>query len=136
MTTTTQTLTQSVGSLGLRGSTHPLSRNYSLDEFEHFEVTPVIGEEFASKQVQLSQLIQDDKFIKDLAVLGGSSFQTPLTSVSQRGVVFFRGQDINLEQQKVLGAKLGELSGKPKESGLHIHPTTAVGSDKGDEISV
>jgi hypothetical protein len=29
---------------------------------------------------------------------------------SQRGVVFFRGQDIGLEDQKILGRKLGEVS--------------------------
>jgi alpha-ketoglutarate-dependent taurine dioxygenase len=72
--------------------------------------------------------------------------------VSQRGVVFFRGQDIGLEDQKILGRKLGEvrsispsqvlclsspqLSGNPKESGLHIHPTTETGAEKGDQISV
>ena len=36
--------------------------------------------------------------------------------VSQRGVVFFRNQNINVEQQKLLGQKLGELTGKPETS--------------------
>lgn len=44
------------------------------------------------------------------------------TPVSERGVVFFRNQNINLEQQKVLVQKLGELSGKPESSKLHVHP--------------
>jgi len=43
-------------------------------------------------------------------------FVTDTTSVSQRGVVFFRNQDINIEDQKVLGQKLGELTGKPETS--------------------
>ena len=72
MASTTQTLTQAVGSLGLRGSTHPLSRNHSLDAFEHHELTPAIGQEFSSVTVQLSKLLQDDQFIKDLAILGSS----------------------------------------------------------------
>jgi len=39
-----------------------------------------------------------------------------MNSVSQRGVVFFRNQDLGIEDQKVLGQKLGELTGKPKTS--------------------
>lgn len=43
--------------------------------------------------------------------------------VSQRGVVFFRAQDsLTDDLQKQLVQRLGELTGKPKTSGLHIHP--------------
>ena len=43
--------------------------------------------------------------------------------VSQRGVAFFRAQDgLSDDLQKELGQRLGELAGKPKTSGLHIHP--------------
>ena len=56
--------------------------------------------------------------------------------VSQRGVVFFRDQDINIEEQKLLGTKLGELTGKPTSSKLHVHPITEESSELGDEISV
>jgi alpha-ketoglutarate-dependent taurine dioxygenase len=41
--------------------------------------------------------------------------------------------------QKVLVQRLGELSGKPKSSGLHIHPISNAGREGGgkdDEISV
>lgn len=41
--------------------------------------------------------------------------------MSQRGVVFFRNQDIDIDSQKVLGQKLGELTGKPETSKLHRH---------------
>lgn len=41
--------------------------------------------------------------------------------MSQRGVVFFRNQDIDIESQKILGQKLGELTGKPETSKLHRH---------------
>ena len=43
--------------------------------------------------------------------------------VSQRGVVFFRKQDnLTNDIQKQLIQRLGELSGKPETSKLHIHP--------------
>jgi alpha-ketoglutarate-dependent taurine dioxygenase len=56
--------------------------------------------------------------------------------VSQRGVVFFRNQEITTKQQEELGTRLGELSGKPATSKLHIHPLTAEFSENGDYISV
>jgi len=42
-------------------------------------------------------------------------------AVSQRGVVFFRNQDIGIDGQKLLGQRLGELTGKPETSKLHRH---------------
>jgi len=55
--------------------------------------------------------------------------------VSQRGVVFFRAQDITPEEQKILGRKLGQLSGNPSSSTLHIHPTTEADAPKGDHVT-
>lgn len=50
--------------------------------------------------------------------------RTHLTfQVSQRGVVFFRKQDnLTNDLQKQLIQRLGELTGKPETSKLHIHP--------------
>ncbi|TYJ58196.1 hypothetical protein B9479_001020 [Cryptococcus floricola] len=130
MATLTQTIDQlsrNVGHLGVRGSTQPLQRNHSLDKWRHFAVSPPIGEEF-SKDLQLSEIVhakKKDTLIRDLAIL-----------ISQRGVVFFREQDINIEDQKTMGKKLGELSGKPKDSTLHIHPTTEITSAQGDTVSI
>ena len=61
--------------------------------------------------------------------------------MSQRGVVFFRKQDnITNELQKELVQRLGELSGKPATSGLHIHPVSNASREHGaagdDQISV
>ena len=43
--------------------------------------------------------------------------------VSERGVVFFRKQDdLTNDLQKQLIQRLGEVTGKPASSGLHIHP--------------
>jgi alpha-ketoglutarate-dependent taurine dioxygenase len=84
----------------------------------------VIGEEFA--KLQISEILEDDDKVRDLAILGISQYSDKgsivLThSVSQRGVVFFRDQDLTIEAQKVLGQKLGELTGKPETSKLHRH---------------
>lgn len=60
--------------------------------------------------------------------------------VSSRGVVFFRKQDdVTDELQKEFNQRLGELAGKPKTSGLHIHPIANSNRESGtkdDEISV
>jgi hypothetical protein len=37
-------------------------------------------------------------------------------------VVFFKNQNINIEEQKALVQKIGELAGKPETSKLHVHP--------------
>ncbi|KII91214.1 hypothetical protein PLICRDRAFT_156126 [Plicaturopsis crispa FD-325 SS-3] len=131
MATTTQAPaeTQSVdpnGRLSVRASTEPLKPTGALDKFEHFEVTPVIGRQYPNVQlVDLLNAENSDELIRELAII-----------VSQRNVVFFKNQDITVEQQKELGNKLGILSGRPKESGLHIHPSTAPSSELGDYISV
>ncbi|ODN74522.1 hypothetical protein, variant 2 [Cryptococcus amylolentus CBS 6039] len=130
MATITQTidsLTGKAGVLGVRGSTQPLPRNHSLDKYPSIASTPSIGQEFSS-ELQLSEILKadnSDELIRDLAV-----------TISQRGVVFLRAQDLDIEGQKHLGRKLGELSGKPKDSTLHVHPTTEITSSKGDEISI
>ncbi|WVQ75578.1 hypothetical protein IAR50_005205 [Cryptococcus sp. DSM 104548] len=130
MATITQTidsLTSKAGVLGVRGSTQPLPRNHFLDKYPSVASTPSIGQEFTS-ELQLSEILKadnSDELIRDLAV-----------TVSQRGVVFLRAQDLDIEGQKSLGRKLGELSGKPKDSTLHVHPTTEITSSKGDEISI
>ncbi|KUL89720.1 hypothetical protein ZTR_00604 [Talaromyces verruculosus] len=120
----------------LRGQTgshyirEPLKYSGSLDIYKSFDVTPVIGREFS--EVQLTDILNDDRKLQDLAI-----------TVSRRGVVFFRNQDLNSDQQKILGQKLGELTGKPATSKLHRH---AVNNSKrnitvndgklDDEISV
>jgi len=88
--------------------TESLKSTGTLDQYKSFDVTNVIGREFP--ELQLSDILNDDAKIRDLAIL-----------VSQRGVVFFRNQDLTIEQQKVLGQKLGELTGKPETSKLHRH---------------
>jgi hypothetical protein len=87
----------------------PLEYSGTLNHYESFDVTSVIGREFP--KVQLTEILKDDNKVRDLAIL-----------VSQRGVVFFRNQDINIEEQKALGQKLGELTGKPTTSKVRLGP--------------
>ncbi|KAL2820556.1 hypothetical protein BDW59DRAFT_174472 [Aspergillus cavernicola] len=109
----------------------PLKYSGSLDEYKSFDVTPVIGREFSD--LQLTDILNDEAKIRDLAI-----------TVSRRGVVFFRNQSLNSDEQKILGQKLGELTGKPATSKLHRHAVNNSGrnitvNEHGkldDEISV
>jgi Taurine catabolism dioxygenase TauD, TfdA family len=114
----------------------PLKDSGNLDSFQHEDLTPAIGTEFTSA-TQLSKLLKaenSDALIRDLAILS-NSFKYNVNLVAQRGVVLFRNQDLNIEDQKRLGTKLGELSGKPTTSKLHVHPLINT-SEHGEEISV
>lgn len=80
------------------------------------ELTPRLGTTY-NQNVRLTDIIKDDDLLRDLAI-----------QISQRGVVVFKKQDdLTVEQQKELVNKLGLLSGKPKNNGLHIHPTAPAG---------
>ncbi|KAL2202075.1 alpha-ketoglutarate-dependent sulfonate dioxygenase [Sarocladium strictum] len=113
----------------LTGHREPIKSTGALDQFEHFEVTPVLGREYVNVNlVELLNAPNSDDLIRELAL-----------TISQRGVVFFRRQDDVTEAvQKQLVQRLGELSGKPSSSKLHIHPVhnSSRGDTKDDEISV
>ncbi|KAJ5428733.1 hypothetical protein N7445_010187 [Penicillium cf. griseofulvum] len=95
----------------------PLKPTGVLDAFESFDVTPVIGREFPNASLKdfLSAANSDD-LLRELAL-----------TISQRGVVFFRKQGGLDNLQKELIQRLGELSGKPETSGLHVHPVVNSG---------
>ncbi|KAK3074043.1 hypothetical protein LTR53_003822, partial [Teratosphaeriaceae sp. CCFEE 6253] len=101
----------------------PLKLSGALDKFEHEDVTPVIGREYPHVDIVNDLLKADnaDELLRDLAI-----------NVSQRGVVFFRKQDgLTDELQKQLVHRLGQLSGKPSTSTLHIHPVLNSTSEFG-----
>lgn len=127
----------------------PLVSTGSLDSFTSFEVTPTIGREYPT--LQLSDVMSSpnrDNLVRDLAITGeflascpslqpspalptflpGVLRQNLATTnqshiVSQRGVVFLRGQSsLTVEMQKEFIDLLGKLSGRPATSGLHVHP--------------
>ncbi|KAG5637469.1 hypothetical protein H0H81_004440 [Sphagnurus paluster] len=106
----------------------PTSFLGSLNIFDSFDNTPIIGTTFSNKSTQLSQLLaapNSDELIEDLATL-----------ISHRGVVFFSEQDLTIEQQKQLATRLGELSGKPATSKLHVHPISEETPELSADISV
>ncbi|KAF2012951.1 taurine catabolism dioxygenase [Aaosphaeria arxii CBS 175.79] len=104
--------------------TEPLVYQGTLDRFKHQDLTPAIGREYEGLQVT-DLLKWGDEMIRDLAV-----------TISERGVVFLRDQDVTPTQMKDLMLRITELSGSPSSSGLHVHPLTEEGSELGDQISV
>ncbi|KAL1847843.1 hypothetical protein Daus18300_013790 [Diaporthe australafricana] len=91
----------------------PLELSGALKNSQFFDVTPNIGREFPEANlVTWLNAENSDELLTDLAI-----------TISQRGVVFFRSQDeLTNDLQKKLILRLGELTGRPKTSGLHIHP--------------
>ena len=113
----------------------PLKLSGALDQFKHVEVTPVIGREYPNVNVvdDILNAKNSDELLRDLAITSRPLISLPpgfflsltpcLLLVSQRGVVFFRAQDnLTDDLQKTLVHRLGQLSGKPADSTLHIHP--------------
>lgn len=106
--------------------TKPLIYTGSLDNYQHQDCTPAIGREFRDLQVRdILNMPDREAFIKDLAV-----------TISQRGVVFLRNQDVNPHEMKELCEILTRVAGCPQSSGLHVHPLTEESSELGDQISV
>ncbi|KEQ85785.1 taurine dioxygenase family protein [Aureobasidium pullulans] len=101
----------------------PLKQSGALENFTHEDTTPVIGREFPDVNIvdDLLDASNADELIRDLAI-----------TISERGVVFFRKQD-NLTNalQKQLNHRLGQLTGKPSDSTLHIHPVLNNSSEFG-----
>lgn len=91
------------------------------------ELTTVIGREYPD--APLTEILDSVELLKDLAIIGDPRLTIPLDGhrltifvVSQRGVVIFRHQSLSPNDQKRLAQALGEATGKPSSSSLHIHP--------------
>ncbi|WAO85907.1 TauD domain-containing protein [Fusarium falciforme] len=109
-------------------SREPLKLSGALKDVQHFDVTPAIGREFPKANlVEWLEAPNSDELIRDLAI-----------TISQRGVVFFRAQNnLTNDLQKKLILRLGELTGRPASSTLHIHPL--LNSERelgGDDLEV
>lgn len=109
----------------------PQTKSGALDgKFKFEETTPVIGREYPSVNIvdDLLNASNADELIRDLAITSRlakrSQYQpADIPIVSERGVVFFRAQDnLTNDLQKKLVHRLGQLTGKPSDSTLHIHP--------------
>ncbi|PMD50898.1 alpha-ketoglutarate-dependent taurine dioxygenase [Hyaloscypha bicolor E] len=102
----------------------PMINTGSLEKYKYQDLTPVIGREFEGLQVT-EILNREENLVGDLAV-----------TVSERGVVFLRDQDVSPQQMKDLMERITQAAGCPESSGLHVHPLTEAGSELGDQISV
>ncbi|KAH7397228.1 hypothetical protein BKA66DRAFT_437806 [Pyrenochaeta sp. MPI-SDFR-AT-0127] len=93
----------------------PQKKSGALDaKFKYEEATPVIGREYPEVNIvdEILNASNADELIRDLAI-----------TISERGVVFFRAQNnLTDDLQKKLVHRLGQLTGKPSDSALHIHP--------------
>ncbi|KAF2174827.1 taurine catabolism dioxygenase [Zopfia rhizophila CBS 207.26] len=106
----------------------PLELSGILDNYESFDITPVIGKEFPKANVvDWMKDPKADKLLRDLAI-----------TISQRGVVVFRAQNnLTNDLQKDLILRLGELSGRPSTSKLHVHPIfNSERKDGGDDNEI
>jgi hypothetical protein len=125
----------------------PLKLYGVLKDFKSFDVAPVIGTEFPdAKLTNWMKAPNSDELLRDLAItsklhtdsiLKRGSDTCLLGLVSQRGVVFFRHQtDFTDDLQKELAQRLGELTGKPSSSSLHIHPLVNFNMDRDKNVNV
>lgn len=152
-TTTTKTGTPILSLRGVDDARKP-RKGYqytgALDQATHRRVNPVLGERFDNfdlKAVFEQSEAERDAILRDIAILSAlflapfcCSF-APLTirTVARRGVVVFKRQDnFPPEQLGELVHRLGQLTGKPSTSHLHIHPLNPGeynedGSRKGGE---
>lgn len=103
----------------------PLKSSGELDKkYSTFaeELTPRLGTTY-KKEVRITDLLKDDNLLRDLAI-----------QIAQRGLVVFKEQDdLTVEQQKEFIQKLGLLSGKPKNNGLHKHPLSTASGILGED---
>jgi hypothetical protein len=98
----------------------PLKPTGALDKYDFFEVTPCIGRQYTNLSIRdLLNAPNSDELIRDFAI-----------TVSTRGVVFLRNQELTLQEQKTFVQKMGLLAGKPKDSGLHVHPSVRAKVDQ------
>lgn len=78
----------------------PLTYGGSLDSYPQSDLTPVIGTEFEGLQVADLLSANDDAFIRDLVV-----------TISRRGVVFLRNQDVTPIRMRELMERITRVSG-------------------------
>jgi len=75
-------------------------------------LTPAIGAEIEG--IDLAEPLADDVF------------QAVRSALLEHGVIFFRDQEISVEQQMALGALFGELVAHPNDPGLEGHPEVMI----------
>ena len=76
--------------------------------------------------ILLLRVSDNESFLILVLCFFRSTVYTYIRAVSQRGVVFFRNQNINSDEQKTLVQKLGVLTGKPSTSGVSCYLCTLL----------
>jgi hypothetical protein len=110
-------------------ATQPFTYSGSLDSYEHIDSTVSIGREIPTLQIKkILSSADSDTLIRDLAITGRCSIsnQTQVVgsclynenTVSERGVVFLRNQDVTTKELLSLGEKLSTLTGSVSTSPL------------------
>jgi hypothetical protein len=94
----------------------PLEYSGSLDSFSYLDSTPVIGREYTGLQVvDILSSPECDRLIRDLAVTSTypdiCCIEKTDSTVSQRGVVFLRNQNVTPQQMREFMEKLTVISG-------------------------
>ena len=77
----------------------PMTNTGSLEKYKYQDLTPVIGREFEGLQVT-EILNSEEDLVGDLAV-----------TISERGVVFLRDQDVSPQQMKDLMERITQAAG-------------------------
>ena len=103
----------------------PLKRTGILDsQYEFEELTPAIGRVYPTLQLRdVLKHEKADELIRDIAI-----------TISRRGVVFFKSQELTPDEQKYFTDRLGHVTGKPSSSGLHIHPVYNAKRDSKESV--
>ncbi len=91
----------------------------TIKNLQHYSLTPGLGEIFY-ENFQLSVILSDDTALQKLGTL-----------IAERGVIFFKNQSsLSAQHLPTLVQKLGEMTGKPADSGLHTHPLSLKDFDE------
>lgn len=103
-----------MGSDGVHFQREPMKSSGSVDYLDYFDITPIIGREYPTAKLKdILYAPNMEQQIRDLAV-----------TICERGVVFFRApqDDLTIAEQKRFTELLGQLTARPKDHGLHVHP--------------
>ncbi|KAH8690448.1 hypothetical protein BGW36DRAFT_305869 [Talaromyces proteolyticus] len=91
----------------------PLKLRTSINHWRYEDLTRALGREYLDIDlVEVLEAPSVDDLLRDLAI-----------TISRRGLVVFRSQkNLTPAHQKYFTNRLGQLTGKPKDSAIHIHP--------------
>ncbi|KAJ5689017.1 TfdA family taurine catabolism dioxygenase TauD [Penicillium macrosclerotiorum] len=111
----------------------PMRQSGSLDEFERFDVTPILGTEFRNVDVADWLIRPDsDRLLRDLSIL---SIYPP---IPYKCPVCVLSRTDEPHQRAPQGANRPDRGprGKPKENGLYVHPLWQIRQEPDPELQL